>query len=320
VKCSGSGSHSYTAHFLVGPTAVGKSAVAQWIAEREGFEILSADSMLVYRGMDIGTAKPTVAERRKVHYWGVDLVPAGQPFNVALFLDEAHRCFESAQSSGAKLIVVGGTGLYLKALSEGLADVPTADEGARAQRRVTLETLGVEGLQQELRTRNPDWLASLSDPANSRRLIRALELIDAGWERPPETWSGTEGTPKMVGLTMPRELLRARIAVRVETMYAQGLLDETSGLLAGGFNASPTARHAVGYAEAAACLEGRMTRRAAVERTVQRTQQLAKRQMTWFRHQVAVRWVEVTPTEPVEAVAERVLAEWREMGATPVAL
>lgn len=313
-----SGLDRHDARFLVGPTAVGKSAVAQWIAERDGSEILSADSMLVYRGMDIGTAKPTPAERRRVRYWGVDLVPAGEPFNVARFLEVARGCFESAQSNGVKVIVVGGTGLYIKALTEGLADVPTSDEPARMRRRAVLEELGVEGLQRELQSRNPAWYAALPDPANARRLIRALELIEAGWERPPETWRGEAGGPGLVGLAMPRETLRARIAARVETMYAQGLLEETRRLVDEGFGTSPTARQAVGYAEAAACLEGRMTRDMAVGMTVQRTQRLAKRQMTWFRHQVAVQWVEVMPAQPVEEVAGRVMAAWKELGNTPV--
>lgn len=313
-----SGSTRHAARFLVGPTAVGKSAVAQWIAEQDGSEILSADSMLVYRGMDIGTAKPTLEERRRVRYWGIDLVPAGEPFNVARFLDEAGRCFESAQANGVNVIVVGGTGLYIKALTEGLADVPTADEPARVRRRAVLEELGVEGLQRELQSRNPAWYAALPDPANARRLIRALELIEAGWERPPETWRGTDGGAGLVGISMPREPLRARIAARVETMYAQGLLEETRRLMEGGFGVSPTARQAVGYAEAAACLEGRMKRETAIAMTVQRTQRLAKRQMTWFRHQVTVKWVEVMPTQPVEEVAARVMASWKELGTTPV--
>jgi tRNA dimethylallyltransferase len=308
----------HVARFLVGPTATGKSAVAQWIAEREGFEILSADSMLVYRGMDIGTAKPTPEERGRVRYWGVDVVSAGEPFNVARFLEEARRCFESAHARGMKVLVVGGTGLYIKALVDGLAGVPAADESARAGRRAVLEELGVEGLQRELRSRNPAWYAALPDPANSRRLIRALELIESGWERPPATWRGADGKPGLVGLSMVRGQLRERIAARVATMYAQGLLDETRGLLAEGFGASPTARQAVGYAEAIACVEGKVSRELAIERTVQRTRQLAKRQMTWFRHQVAVQWIDVGPSQPVEEVAARVRAEWEKLGATPV--
>jgi tRNA dimethylallyltransferase len=122
----------------------------------------------------------------------------------------------------------------------------------------------------------------------------------------------------MVGLAMPRETIRARIAARVEAMYAQGLLEETRRLVDEGFGTSPTARQAVGYAEAAACLEGRMTREMAIGMTVQRTQRLAKRQMTWFRHQVTVKWVEVMPSQPVEEVAGRVMAAWKELGTTPV--
>ena len=311
---------NYTARFLVGPTAAGKTAVAQWIAERHGFEILSADSMLVYRGMDIGTAKPAAEERRRVRYWGVDVVSAGAPFNVALYVEEARRCFESAAARGVRIIGAGGTGLYVKALIEGLAPTPAPDEASRQRWRHLLAERGVGGLQAELRVLNPAWLEALPDPGNGRRLLRALECAEAGVEAPTRTWRAAGESPELIGLQMPREILHERIALRVREMYAQGLLEETRQLLAEGLGASPTARQAVGYAEAAACLGGLMTREAAIEKTIQRTRQLAKRQMTWFRHQLSVKWVEALPGRGVEETARQVLACWEADGPTPLGL
>ena len=311
---------NYNAYFLVGPTAVGKTAVAQWIAERYGFEILSADSMLVYRSMDLGTAKPAAEERRRVRYWGVDVVSAGQPFNVVRYVEEARRCFESAMARGARVIVVGGTGLYVKALTEGLVPTPAPDEASRQRWQRILEARGVEGLQEELRVRNPAWLAALPDAGNSRRLLRALECVEAGVEAPTRTWRAPGESPEVVGLLMPREELHERIAVRVRSMYAPGLLEETRQLLAEGLEASPTAVQAVGYAEAAACLGGLLTREAAIEKTIQRTRQLAKRQMTWFRHQFSVKWIETPAGHGVEEIAQQVLACWEAGGPTPLAL
>jgi tRNA dimethylallyltransferase len=311
---------SLCAFFLVGPTATGKTAVAQWIAEHHGYEILSADSMLVYRGMDIGTAKPTPHERRNVRYWGVDLVPATAPFSVGRYVEEARRCLGSARERNIPVIVTGGTGLYIKALLAGLDEGPVASDNTRKRLHELLDREGVAGLQRELEARNPDWYGALPDKNNSRRLLRALELIDAGWSAPPRSWREAGSLPELPGLSRPRHSLQARIAERVTDMYARGLLAETQQLIAGGMKEAPTASHAVGYAEATALLEGKLTLDAAIEKTIQRTRQLAKRQMTWFRHQVPVKWVDVTPEASVEDVAARVMGFWTEHGPTPVAI
>lgn len=308
------------AYFLVGPTAVGKTAVAQWLAEQHGCEILSADSMLVYRGMDIGTAKPSADDRRRVRHWGVDVVPAGQAFSVALYIEEARRCFASAAERGVRILVVGGTGLYVKALVEGLAPVPAPNETARRHWQQVFEERGVRGLQDELRARDARWLESLSDAGNRRRLLRALECAEAGMEPPARTWQPSGVSPELAGLAVPRETLHGRIATRVREMYERGLLDEARQLLAEGLAGSPTAMQAVGYAEAAACLAGRLAREAAMEKTIQRTRQLAKRQMTWFRHQLSVKWFDMAPVRDVREVGQRVWAYWEESGGTPVSL
>ena len=284
----------YQAYFLVGPTAAGKTAVAHRLAEERNAEILSADSMLVYRGMDIGTAKPSQAERRAVRYWGVDVVAPSEPFNVARFLEEARKCFHSAAAAGKPVIVAGGTGLYVKALLEGLDELPSLSEDRRKHWQGVFEAEGVEGLKRALETRNPGWFATMADHANGRRLIRALELVDAGVAEPPRSWTSGISAKVITGLAVDRATLVARIETRVREMYAAGLLREVEGLMAGEWEPSITAAQAIGYAEAIACLQGKLPQKDAMALTMQRTRQLAKRQMTWFRHKANVAWVPVT--------------------------
>ena len=329
------------AWFLVGPTAVGKTAVAQHLAERTGAAILSADAMLVYRGMDIGTAKPLPAERGQVRYFGIDLVAPDESFSTGAWLvavraelfggagppDPPHA--RAPQAGG--LIVAGGTGLYVRALIHGL-DAPAADPARRSYWQERLAREGLEALHRELAARAPQAAVALADPENPRRVIRALEHLDAHGSL-PDTWSEAP-RPRLVGLHLSRPALHARIAARVERMFAAGFLDEVAALRArfpawtaasvatGGrpLVAPATARTAIGYAEACDLLDKRMTRAQAVTQIVVRTRQLAKRQETWFRHQADMTWIEIDPDEPVAAIAERVLAAWREHGPTPIRL
>ncbi len=305
---------NHAAFFLVGPTAVGKSSVAQYLAEQRSASILSADSMLIYRGMDIGTAKPTVAERGDVPYYGVDLAEPDESFNVWDYRRDALEAL-AALPEGEELIVTGGTGLYVKSLVHGLEDRPGGDAALRAEWERRLADEGIAALQEAVRRAAPERYEALADKENPRRLIRALETAGA----PPETpsWQSTE-EPVLAGLSMEPELLNARIAQRVEEMYAQGLVEEVTRLLERERPLSETARQAIGYAEAIALIEGQATQAEAVERTVVRTRRLAKRQRTWFRHQANVDWVEVTPGADVAALAEQVAQRWRKHGATEI--
>ena len=311
----------YEAFFLVGPTATGKSAVAQYLAEQDGAEILSADSMLVYRGLDIGTAKPSRADRERVRYWGVDLVAPAEAFSVAQFLAVAGEAAHSTAQAGRRLIVVGGTGLYIKALLQGLAPLPETDPAARERWQALLREGGTPALQEALRARAPHWLTALADPNNGRRLVRALELVEAGLTEPPASFAAAAELPVVTGLLAGREVLESRIRGRVAAMYRDGLLDEVKRLIATSeLTAWPTAAQALGYAEAVACLEGRLSEAEARDRTVIRTRQLAKRQMTWFRHQGRVQWVEVAGEASVAQTAERVRQAWAAVGPTPLVL
>lgn len=304
----------YQAFFLVGPTATGKTAVAHLLAEQRNAEILSADSMLVYRGMDIGTAKPTAVERRAVRYWGVDVVAPAESFNVARFLVEARQCFQCAAEAGKPVIVVGGTGLYVRALLEGLDELPSLSEERRRHWRGVFDAEGVEGLKRALEARNSRWFAAMADHDNSRRLIRALELVDAGITEPPRSWASGRSAAPITGLAIERKALVARIETRVREMYAAGLLREAEGLMAGEWDPASTAAQAIGYAEAMACLAGKLSQKDAMALTAQRTRQLAKRQMTWFRHQANVAWIPVTPVMSPAEIAARVSAEWEKTG------
>jgi tRNA dimethylallyltransferase len=340
-----------SAWFIAGATATGKSAVAQRLAERLGCAVLSADSMLVYRGMDIGTAKPAPAERGAVPYFGLDLITPDQPFSTGLWLAAARNALQRSEIRGQRseirdqrsdnpdfrpptsdlrpLIVAGGTGLYLKALTDGLGGA-AADPAARARWQALYEREGLPGLRDALEARAPGALASFPDPANPRRLIRALEHLDSlgalpsNWNPPPvvdcqlPTADCRLPTVPIPVLRLPRAQLHARIARRVAAMFEAGLVDEVRALRRDFPLWSDTARGAIGYAEVCALLDGALTDREAAERTAARTRQLAKRQETWFRHQARAAWIDIDDTDPPERVAERVLDTWRQHGPTPV--
>ena len=312
---------SSTAWFLAGATATGKTAVAQALAEQLGCAVLSADAMLVYRGMDIGTAKPAPAERGSVTYFGIDLVSPAEPFSTGLWLNDAARALEAAggregaQPAGG-LIVAGGTGLYIKALTEGL-DGAAADAAVRARWQALFEREGLEALRRALAERAPGALASLADPSNPRRLIRALEHLETRGSLPEQWKRGTPGVP-VVALRLPREQLHARIVRRVAGMFRLGLVEEVRALRQSCPVWSATAAQAIGYAEVCALLDGLLTQGEASERIVIRTRQLAKRQETWLRHQTRAAWLEIDDNDPPERVAQRVLDTWRQHGPTPV--
>ncbi|HRU71654.1 MAG TPA: tRNA (adenosine(37)-N6)-dimethylallyltransferase MiaA [Kiritimatiellia bacterium] len=306
-----------TVWFLAGATATGKSAVAQCLAEQTGRAILSADAMLVYRRMDIGTAKPSPAERGDVPYFGVDLASPAETFSTGLWLADARRALHAAPPAG--LIVAGGTGLYLKALTDGL-EGSACDPDARARWQARYAAEGIDGLRRALEARSPGALNTLADPANPRRLIRALEHLDAHGALPTH-WRHTQReSPPIPALRLPREQLHARIARRVEAMFAAGLIDEVRTLQRDFPIWSETARHAIGYAEVCALLAGELTQAQAADRIAARTRQLAKRQETWLRHQARVIWIDITDDEPPENVARRVAEIWRLYGSSPVVL
>lgn len=307
-----------SAYFLVGPTATGKTAVAQHLAEDDNFDIVSADSMLVYRGMDVGTAKPTTTDRARARYWCLDQVDAGSSFSVGLFKDAAVAALSAIAGAGRKAIVAGGTGLYIKALTHGLSQTPPADPAIRME----LDRLAVEKpvteLQNMLEQLAPELYRGLSDKRNPRRLVRAIELARSGISQPPASWQRNNTGPVLTGLRLDPVQLKARIETRAENMFRTGLLDEVKALLAAGFGQSPTAQGAIGYVEAIAVLDGSLTVREAVQQTVRRTFQLARRQMTWFRNQENVDWIDIDIGMDAATIAAAVRESWRKHGPAPV--
>ena len=311
---------------LAGATATGKTAVAQSIAESTGAAIVSADSMLVYSGMDIGTAKPTAAERGDVPYFGIDLATPDQPFSTGAWLAAVRAQIATlpppspadAAEPGHGIIVAGGTGLYIRALIDGI-DAPRASAASREHWNAVLASGGVEALQSALRERAPSVFATMSesDRINPRRLTRALEIHDADACADSATCgvpaADAKQPPRIAVLSIEPATLGARIARRIERMFADGLLDEAERLRATYPALSDTAAAAIGYAEAFAVLNGSMSRDEAAERIAARTRQLAKRQRTWFRHQVEATPINASSGD-VRAIANATIAAWRTTG------
>ncbi len=297
---------------LAGPTAVGKSAVAIGLAERLGGEIISVDSMQVYRGLDIGTAKPSAEQRARAPHHLIDVVEVSQPFDAARFARLALEAVAGIRGRGRVPILCGGTGLYYRALFEGLGEAPPGDAALRA----ALGATPLPELLRELAERDPVTCQRI-DRQNPRRVIRALEVIRltgrpfseqrARWDRGLQA-AGHGGL--WLGLQRAAGDLRRRIDARVQEMFRRGLAAETQRLLQEGLGQNPTAMQALGYRQVVEYLAGRRSLAETVELVKIRTRQFAKRQMTWFRRQMQLRWIQLEGEPGSEGVVERVAAEW----------
>ncbi|OGX41412.1 MAG: tRNA (adenosine(37)-N6)-dimethylallyltransferase MiaA [Omnitrophica WOR_2 bacterium RIFCSPHIGHO2_02_FULL_68_15] len=287
---------------LVGPTASGKSALAVELAERLDGELLSADSMQVYRGMDIGTGKPSPDERRRAPHHGIDLVEPQIEFTVAMYRRYAVSTLQAIQGRSRVPIFIGGTGLYIRAVLDGLCPAPEAQPAYRQTLMAEASTLGPEPLHVRLQQVDPA-AADRIHPHDARRIIRALEVYHVSG-RPLSAWqrqtSGLAQTwdVRQVGLLPPRELLDARINVRVLAMVEAGLVEEARGLHAAGV--SRTAAQALGYKELFAAFEGRWSMDEAVARIQHDTRRYARRQLTWFRRDPRITWL--TPADLLQQV------------------
>ena len=294
--------------FLAGPTAVGKSSAALLLAEQIGGEIISVDSMQVYRGLDIGTAKPTPAERARVPHHLIDVAELHEPFDAAKFCALANKAVAEIQSRGRTPIFCGGTGLYFRAYLEGIGDAPGSNETLRAE----LEATPVATLLAELERLDPVTFARI-DRSNPRRVVRAVEVIRltgkpfseqrAAWN---ETARGADSGNVFV-LSRASEDLHARIHARVDEMFALGLVAETQQLLERGLEQNRTAMQAIGYRQVVEHLRGERSLAATVELVKIKTRQYAKRQKTWFRRQPNVKWLELQPGDGAANVVARVV-------------
>jgi tRNA dimethylallyltransferase len=277
---------------LLGPTASGKSALAQELAERHpGLELVAVDAMQVYRGMDVGTAKPTPTERAAVRHHLLDLADPADAFSVAEWRAAADEALADIAARGGRALLVGGTGLYLRALVDDL-DLPGRFPEVRAELEAEPDTVA---LHARLAAADP-VAAGRMEPGNRRRVVRALE-VTLGSGRPFSSFGpGLAAYPPLpvpqVGLRPPLDALDRRIAERVAAMAEQGLLEEVRGLLERPGGLGPTAGQALGYREVAAALRDGGSVDEALELTVQRTRAFARRQLRWFRRDPRIGWDE----------------------------
>ncbi len=304
--------------FLVGPTAVGKSAVALELARQIDCEIVSADSMQVYRGMDIGTAKPTAAERAIAPHHLIDLCEVSDVFDAKRFVELASGAIANIHSRGKLALVVGGTGLYVRALRHGLFEGPSRNEELRAR----LETMAAPELFEELQRLDPQT-ASRIDRHNPRRLVRALEVfhetgkpiseLQKQWSVGRASRLSAKGKDNRrdacstgICLNRSREDLHARIEKRIDRQIRTGWVGEVQRLMGLGLEKNPTALQAAGYRELAAHVRGELPLDEAVALIKTRTRQLAKRQLTWFRREPQLQWIEIGREEQPSETATRV--------------
>ncbi len=273
---------------VVGPTASGKSALA--LALPADVELVSADAMQVYRGMDIGTAKPTPSERAARRHHLIDVADPSEDFSLARFVELARAAIDDIEARGARAVVVGGTGLYVRGIVDDL-EIPGRFPEVRAELETDPDTTA---LHRRLASLDP-LAASRMEPTNRRRVVRALE-VTLGAGRPFSSFGpGLDAYPEVptrqFGITVPLDVLDARIAARVDAMFEAGFLDEVRGLAAAPGGLSRTARQALGYREVLEHLEDGVPLAAATDRIVLRTRQFARRQLRWFRRDPRIRWL-----------------------------
>lgn len=297
----------HRAWYLTGPTASGKTAVGVALAERSGAEVIALDSMTLYRGMDVGTAKPTEAERRGVPHHLIDVLDPWESASVAWYRDRASSAVLEIEARGRLPLFVGGTPMYLKALLRGLFEGPPADPALRAELEAEADRLGGQALHDRLAGLDPP-AASRLHPNDRRRVIRALEVILAtGIPLSDQQREHDRPAPPnvpVIALDRPRDELRHRIDRRVEGMFAAGLVGEVRRLVDAPRPLHPVPSQGVGYREVVDLLAGRIATEAEAVSLIQaRTRQFAKRQGTWFRGLEEVEPLAVPGGEPPEAVA-----------------
>lgn len=289
---------------VVGATATGKTALGVELALRLGGEVVNADAMQLYRGMDIGTAKATLAERGGIPHHLIDVLEVTQEASVAAYQRDAREAIRRIRAAGRVPVVVGGSGLYVRAALDVL-DIPPTDPAVRARLEQEHAVLGLESLRARLRAVDPAAEAAIS-AGNARRVIRALEVVEL---------TGTPFSARMprreyvvdtvaIGLRLERPSLDARIDARAEAMFAAGLVAEVAALLPMGLRSGRTAARALGYAQALGVFDGVLSRSEAVAQTAQLTRRFARRQESWFRADPRVTWFDTTSAALVEDAVE----------------
>ena len=300
---------------IVGPTGVGKTAVAVRLAGTLSIEAVNADSRQVYRGMDIGTGKPTPHEQAALRHRLIDVVDPDERYHAARFRAEALAAIAEIGARGALPVVVGGTGLYVRALLKGLHAAPPADLALRRDLHEYAAARGLPDLHARLAALDPAAARALH-PNDQLRVVRALEirLLAGGTEGDPGPRAAADWSREvtgwrlvMIGLRRERAVLNRSLADRARAMADRGMMDEVNTLLAKGYDEALPAMGGIGYRQFAAALRGRMSADEALRLMVRDTCRYAKRQMTWFSREPEVRWIDVDQAGGIEGAAERIL-------------
>jgi tRNA dimethylallyltransferase len=276
---------------IVGPTASGKSDLGVALATELGGEVVNADAMQLYRGMDIGTAKLPPAQRRGVPHHLLDVLDVTEEASVAAYQRAAFGVLDDLAARDRAAIVVGGSGLYVRAVLDRL-EIPPTDPAVRARLEAQLAVAGPAALHARLAEVDPQAAAAIL-PSNGRRIVRALEVVEITGGRFPARLppAGAERQGVIIGLQVPRDVLDARIAERVDRMWRRGMVEETRALAAVGLAEGKTASRALGYAQALRQLAGELSEQEAIDATVRATRRFARRQESWFRRDPCVVWL-----------------------------
>jgi tRNA dimethylallyltransferase len=278
---------------ICGATATGKSDLALEVAEKFNGEIINADSMQLYKGMDIGTAKLTLEERRGIPHHLLDILTVNQDASVATYQQLARESIAGIQARNKVAIVVGGTGLYIKSIIDEM-NFPETDPELRARLESEAEILGAAELYSRLRLLDPEAAAAI-EPANTRRIIRALEVIEVTGKpysaNLPSDTSLRFPDALHIALAMERSSLAPRIEARVHRMFDQGLIGEVEELMREGLLEATTAQRAIGYAQVISLINGEISKEEAVEETIVATRQYVRRQETWFKRDQRIQWI-----------------------------
>ncbi len=278
---------------ICGPTATGKSDLALEVASLVDGEIINADSMQLYKGMDIGTAKLTLEERAGIPHHLLDILTVNQDASVAQYQGLARGAIEEIQSRNKAVIIVGGTGLYIKSIIDEM-NFPETDPELRKKLEEEAELLGTAELYSRLRLLDPEAAAAI-EPANTRRIIRALEVIEVTGQpysaNLPSDTSIRYPNALHIGLAMERSSLAPRIEARVHRMWRQGLVSEVDQLINDGLLRGTTAQRAIGYAQVIAMRNGEISESQAIEETIVATRQYVRRQETWFKRDARIQWI-----------------------------
>ena len=294
--------------YITGATASGKSALAMRLANRLGGEIISVDSMQVYCGLNIGTAKPSAQEQNEIQHHIIDVAQLSEAFDAAQFVSLAQQALKLIWRRGRVPIFCGGTGLYFRALIEGLGESPPGDESLRDE----LAQMPIESLVTELRIKDPE-AAKQVDLKNSRRLLRAIEVIRLTGRPYSEQrigWNNVDKAPQnLFCISRDVDVLNQRIHKRVDEMFNQGLVEETQTLIKKGLRNNRNACQALGYRQVLDLLDGKLNLENVVQQVKTKTRQFAKRQRSWFRNQMKCKFLEWPDEENVNSFSEQLLAK-----------